>query len=165
MSGLIKKILGGFDHVATTHIPSVASLVMRLVIARQFLKSGMEKAKNMENAADLFQYDWFSDENWWMQLFGFEEIPRILAVLLAWAAAAGELILPVLLIIGLFTRLAGAGLLAMVLVISLLVYPIWTASGHGFLWTEFAWWISGLLVIIGFGGQKFSIDHLRGSGK
>jgi putative oxidoreductase len=161
MMGLIRNINDRFAKVPTNLVFSGISLVARLWIAKVFLKSGYEKAKDLEGAADLFQYDWFSDENWWMTLFGFEEIPRLLAVLLAWMATAGELLLPVLLIIGLLTRFAGAGLMVMVLVISMLVYPVWTADGYGYLWTEFVWWVSSLLIIIVLGGQILSVDHWR----
>ncbi|MBL4595944.1 MAG: DoxX family protein [Robiginitomaculum sp.] len=159
MIGFIKKAYCGFENFTTNKLPSFADLAMRLVIARMFFKAGWVKLKDQESATDLFQYEWLGDENWWMLLIGAEEIPRTFAMLLGLLATAGEIILPVLLVLGLFTRFAATGLMVMTLVIITLIYPVWTEDGLAYWWNDHAWWAVILLALMAFGGQKFSLDH------
>ena len=160
MRGLINKLNSGFADKFPNIFTSIVDLFVRIIMAREFFSSGLAKFKSLEDTTDLFQYEWFSDENWWMALIGAEEIPRILAALLAVFATAGELILPVLLVVGLLTRYAATGLMVMALVITLLVYPVWTEDGLDYWWSQHVWWIMGLSVLMTTGGQKFSIDYL-----
>jgi len=146
---------------ASNGLQGLAGLAMRLVMARMFLKSGILKLTG-GNAADLFQYEWFSDDNWWMQLFGIEEIPRSVAEVLGALSMLGELVLPVLLILGLFTRFASAGLLAMTAVIILLVYPPWTANGLSLWWNDHVWWTVILLALLAWGPGNLSLDAWLG---
>ena len=155
----IDKLIRKFECFIAPMASPVADLILRLAVAHVFLLSGMAKLKNLQGAGDLFQYEWFSDENWWMQLLGFEEIPRVLAMILAVLSAAAEFVLPLLLIVGLFTRFAASGLMAVALVIVLLVYPVWTEDGLALWWSEHLWWVGSLLALMAFGGQKFSADH------
>jgi len=159
MIAKIHQQIRKFETAIAPLLAPFADLFLRIAIAQVFLTSGITKLKDLGGAADLFQYEWFSDENWWMQLLGAEEIPRFLATILGGLAAAGETVLPVLLIIGLFTRFAAAGLMVMTLVIVVLVYPIWTETGLALWWSEHMWWVVILLAIMAFGGQKFSIDY------
>ncbi len=147
--------------MASNGLQGVAALFMRLVMARLFLKSGILKLTG-GNAADLFQYEWFSDENWWMQLFGIEEIPRSSAEVLGALSMLGELVLPVLLILGFMTRFASAGLLAMTAVIVLLVYPPWTQNGLSLWWNDHVWWTAILLALLAYGPGNLSLDAWLG---
>lgn len=165
MIQLFRTAANDFEQFAATNLPSLASLVLRLTIARMFFKAGWLKLTNQEGAADLFQYEWFSDENWWMVQIGAEEIPRLLAVILGLLATFGEIVLPILLVLGLFTRFAAAGLMVMTLVIVTLVYPLWTPDGLRFWWNDHVWWFAILLAVMAFGGQKFSVDYWRKSNK
>jgi putative oxidoreductase len=160
MRELINKLNSGFEGRLSNILMPAVDLFVRIIMAREFFSSGLAKFKSLEDTTDLFQYEWFSDENWWMALIGAEEIPRVLATLLAVFATAGELILPVILVVGLFTRYAAAGLMVMALVITLLVYPVWTADGLDYWWSQHVWWVMGLSVLMIIGGQKFSIDYL-----
>jgi putative oxidoreductase len=74
--------------------------------------------------------------------------PELGAVL----AAAGEHALPLLLLLGLGTRIASFGLLVMTAVIQFLVYPGAYAT-HGV-------WAAVLLWLMRRGGGTFSLDHL-----
>lgn len=75
----------------------------------------------------------------------------------AWAAVlatVAEHVLPVLLVLGLFTRLGAAGLLAMTAVIQFLVYPgAWVTHGL---------WVVALLVVVAQGPGRLSADRLLG---
>ena len=146
---------------ASNGLQDIAALAMRLVMARLFLKSGILKLTS-GNAADLFQYEWFSDENWWMQHFGLEEIPRLLAEILGAVSMVAEIALPVMLIIGFMTRFASAGLLAMTAVIVLLVYPPWTANGLTLWWNDHVWWTVILLALLAYGPGRLSVDAWLG---
>lgn len=78
-------------------------------------------------------------------------IPSAWAAVLATVAEHG---LPVLLVLGLFTRLAAAGLLAMTAVIQFLVYPgAWVTHGL---------WAVALLVVIAQGPGRLAVDRLLG---
>ena len=144
-------------------LQGLAALAMRLVMARMFLKSGILKLTG-GNAADLFQYEWFSDDNWWMQLFGIEEIPRMLAEVLGALSMVAEIALPVMLVIGFLTRFASAGLLAMTGVIVLLVYPPWTANGLSLWWNDHVWWTVILLALLAYGPGPYALDARLGKG-
>jgi len=79
-------------------------------------------------------------------------LPLLSAELAAWMATLGEFVLPILLVLGLFTRFAAAGLLVMTLVIQIFVFPeAW--------WASHALWAAMLLVIITRGPGRLSLDH------
>lgn len=74
--------------------------------------------------------------------------PELAATLATW----GEFILPVLLLLGLGTRLSAAGLLGMTAVIQLFVYPE--------SWTVHLLWAGLALVLVSRGGGLFALDTL-----
>lgn len=79
-------------------------------------------------------------------------LPLLPAELAAWMATLGEFILPILLVFGLFTRFAAAGLLVMTLVIQIFVFPeAW--------WASHALWAAMLLFILARGPGRISLDH------
>ena len=69
----------------------------------------------------------------------------------AYMATVGELVLPVLLFIGLLTRLGAAGLLVMTIVIQFFV--------PGFDDIQHYLWMIILAMLIGHGGNKASLDY------
>jgi putative oxidoreductase len=78
-------------------------------------------------------------------------LPLLAPELGATLAALGEHALPLLLLLGLGTRFAALGLLAMTLVIQLLVYPgAWPTHGT---------WAAVLLWLMARGPGVLSIDH------
>ena len=90
-------------------------------------------------------------------LYLFQEeyrLPLVDPVIAAALATIGEHLLPVMLLLGLATRLGALGLLTMTLVIQLLVYPsAWATHGT---------WAVPLLVLLLHGGGRLSLDHLIG---
>ena len=70
-------------------------------------------------------------------------------------ASVMEHVLPVLLILGLFTRISAGGLLVMTTVIQLWVFPDAWWSAHMF-------WASILFAIIAVGPGRISLDHFLG---
>ena len=90
------------------------------------------------------------------QAFLFEyEFGLPFPLLMAHLTALAEHILPVLLVLGLFTRLGALGMLAMTAVIQLFVYPDAWANAHMF-------WATILFAVIVLGPGKISLDHLIG---
>lgn len=73
-----------------------ADLVARLYIARVFFLSGLSKISDWDTTMYLFEEEY--------------KVPLLSPTIAAVLASAGELALPVLLILGLFTRFAASGL-------------------------------------------------------
>lgn len=147
----------------------ITLVFVRLTAANVFLSSGLTKWNGWfqfnQDKYDLFLYEFFCPDP-----------PREGALLLcdpktldyvdgSWTVAiveklalgAGimEILLPTLLILGLFTRIGALGLIGMTLFIQLAVFPSWD---H---WVNPAsWWFLSLLVIFVFGPGKLSIDKL-----
>ena len=89
--------------------------------------------------------------------FLFENVYDLPLIPPAWAAVLATLaehILPVLLILGLLTRLSALGLLAMTAVIQIFVFPdAWVTHGL---------WAASLLVLVARGPGRISLDRLLG---
>ena len=91
--------------------------------------------------------------------FLFEEeyrLPLIAPDLAAHLATYAEHLLPVMLVLGIWSRFAALGLFIMTLTIQLFVYP------DAFLSTHFGWFALAL-AIIARGPGRVSIDHLIGT--
>ena len=146
---------------AMARIPhSLIALLGRFSIAGIFWKSGQTKIEGFE--IDLvegsFNLGWPRLADSAVYLFREEyRLPVLPPELGAMLAATGEHVLPVLLLIGLGTRFAALGLLAMTLVIQLLVYPsAWAVHGT---------WAAVLMWLMTRGAGVVSLGHLfkRGS--
>jgi putative oxidoreductase len=81
-------------------------------------------------------------------------VPLLPTALAAHGASLAEFVLPILLFLGLGTRFAALGLLAMTLVIQIFVYP-GAYVLHGT-------WAAILLMLMKFGPGKIALDHLIG---
>jgi len=116
-------------------------LVARLGIASIFFLSGRTKVEGVltitDSARDLFQTE-----------YRLPLLPPEIAVHLATYA---EHLLPILLVLGLFTRFAALGLLGMTLVIEIFVYPD--------AWPTHLSWAAILLPLIAHGAGRISLDR------
>ena len=128
---------------ATRWLGPVALLALRLPVAVVFWRSGRTKVEgwNIFSVNDS-QYFLFREE------FG---LP--LPELMAHVTALAEHILPVLLVLGLLTRLGALGLLTMTMVIQLGVYPDAWFSAHMF-------WAVILFAVAALGPGPISLDRL-----
>lgn len=115
---------------------SLIQLGMRVAIGFVFFNAGLLKARSFDFAVKLFAQEY--------------RLPLIPPELAARLAMVCELSFPVLLFLGLGTRLATLPLLAMTLVIVALVYP-----GS---WVESLLWASVLLTLLTRGGGRVSLD-------
>jgi putative oxidoreductase len=88
-----------------------------------------------------------------VQLFRDEyKVPLLDPLTAARITAAVELGVPVLLFLGLATRLAALPLLAMIAVIQVFVYPN--------AWSDHLLWTTALLLLLTRGAGAISVDHL-----
>lgn len=148
-ASLIRRV-----HTVMSHLPNtVVAFIARFSIAAVFWKSGQTKIEGLaidivsgtfslglprlsENAVTLFKEEY--------------RLPLLPPELGAWMAALGEHVFPVLILLGLATRLSALALLGMTLVIQLFVYPD-AYPTHGT-------WAAVLLYLMVHGPGKLSID-------
>ena len=117
---------------------SIVQLLARLGVGAVFFKSGLTKIASWEFTLMLFRDEY--------------RVPLLPPEIAAPIATATELSMPVLLVLGLFTRLATLPLLGMILVIQLFVYPD--------SWAEHLTWLALLLLILTRGPGAISLDRI-----
>ena len=126
-----------------------AQPVARIALALPFFRSGLTRWNGFPSLTDATLY--LFEEEFKLHIFGGEysiPMPDIVAFL----TACAEITLPILLVLGLLTRLSALGLLAMTGVIQLVVPDGWI-NFH-------LYWAALALSIIAMGPGPLSIDHL-----
>ena len=120
---------------------ALVALVLRVFPALVFWQSGQTKVEGFS----------IKDSTWF--LFEHEyALPLIPPEMAAVTATVAEHLLPVLLVLGLCTRLSALGLLGMTAVIQIFVYPdAWMTHGL---------WAAMLLAVVARGAGRWSVDHL-----
>lgn len=143
-------------HALFARIPeSLIALLARFAIAATFWNSGQTKVEGfvLNIVSGEFTFGWPRLSSSAVDLFRDEyKLPLLSPEFAAVIATVGEHALPLLLLLGLGTRLAASGLLVMTAVIQFLVYPGAYAT-HGV-------WAAVLLWLMVRGGGVVSIDHL-----
>jgi putative oxidoreductase len=128
---------------------SVASLILRFALAVPFFKSGLTKWDGFLQLSEtpllLFT------EEFKLHIFG-QTFDYPFPALMAWGSSIGEIVLPVLLVLGLFTRLSAFGLLVMTALIQLTIPDGW-ANFH-------LPWAAMAIAIIVIGAGKISADAM-----
>ena len=148
---MLQKLTRPYDHVVALlsgrTAESIALLFVRVALGAIFWFSGRTKIEEgslltvSENA--IYQ---FSEEP-------FSNVPLLPSEFAAYLTTYAEHFLPLLLFVGLFTRLSALALLGMTLVIQLFVFPeAW--------WQVHIIWVALALVLITRGGGRFSLDAL-----
>lgn len=153
----------------TRYLEDIALFLLRLIGAKVFFESGLTKWNGWfdfnEQKYDLFLYEFFCPDpiregalllcN--PETLEYEEGSAIISYIesLAFMAGVLEIVLPVLLLLGLFTRIGALGLLGMTLFIQLAVFPTWD---HW--WNPAAWWAVAFFVILAKGPGLFSLDRI-----
>ena len=120
----------------------VLALVDRVAIGAIFFLSGRTKVDGWLTVNES-AYTLFRDEF---------KLPLIPPEFAANAAAWAEHLFPVLLVLGLCTRMAALSLLGMTLVIQVFVYPD--------AWPTHLSWAGLSLYLVGRGGGRLSLDHI-----
>ena len=116
---------------------ALLQLLFRISIAAVFWHSGLVKIASWQTTVVLFRDEY--------------HVPLLPPELAATLAAATELSMPVLLVLGLFTRLATLPLIGMVIVIEVFVYPED--------WVEHLTWFSMLLFLLTRGPGPIALDR------
>jgi len=132
-------------HQQLARIPYwLCALALRIFPAAVFWQSGQTKVEGWQVTAGALYL--FREEY---------RLPVIDPVIAAHLAAFAEHFFPLLLVIGLATRLSALALLLMTLIIQIFVYPgAWPTHGT---------WIACFLVLIAQGPGIVSLDHLIAS--
>jgi len=131
------KLYDLYCSICVTAVAPLANLAARIYVGLEFFRSGLLKIDDFEETIENF-----------VDVY---PVPFLSAEPAAYMATAGELILPVLLFLGLFTRIGAAGLFVMAIVIELWVFP-GTVQHY--------YWMLILAMLMGYGGGKLSVDNL-----
>ena len=141
----VRRIVNGLAAIP----PSLPLLLLRCALAVPFWRSGLTKwdgfLRLSDNAVLLFT------EEFRLHLFG-AAYAYPLPHLMAYLSATGEIVLPVLLVLGLCTRLSALGILAMTAIIQLTIPDGW-ANFH-------LPWAAMALAIVTFGPGHLALDPL-----
>jgi len=121
---------------------ALVALVARFAVASAFWRSGQTKVEGFfhikDNTFFLFREEY--------------KVPLLPPDFAAYVTTIAEHVLPVLLVVGLASRLSALGLIIMTLVIQLFVYPD--------AWPTHLLWFAPLLLIVARGPGALSLDHL-----
>lgn len=141
-NGFVNKLVSLYNSIfGPANLLAIPALFgARLYVAWVFFKSGLTKINDWESTLMLFEYEY--------------SVPVLDFTTAAYLATIGELVLPVLLAIGLFTRKAAVGLFIVnyVAVISLEDMPPAAYNLHVI-------WGLMLLAVFIWGAEKLSLDH------
>jgi len=135
--------LSNIHHQITSTVPeSLIALLLRVGIAVPFFLSGRTKVDGLMTLSPSTEY-LFAEEY---------RVPLLPPDLAAHLATYAEHLLPVLLVLGLLTRISALGLIAMTLVIQLFVVP----TG----WPTHLLWAGPLVYLLARGPGGWSLDRL-----
>ncbi|MGH1402634.1 MAG: DoxX family protein [Alphaproteobacteria bacterium] len=144
----MKKICALYSQVISLSnitLSPLLDLAIRLYMAYIFFQSGWTR------------FQAYLDGQWEDQVYAFTEyhpIPGVPGDIAAILGTGGEVILPILLALGLFTRIGAGGLLIMTLVIQFLV------QGENIANDDHYFWMLLLAVPMLKGGGMISVDFL-----
>lgn len=149
---------------ACSFIPyALLALALRLVMARVFFLDGQTRINGPRfslSTQDLlpgFDFSVVLPMEVKAQTFGafltqYAALP-VPPMLAAYLVSYAEFILPIMLVLGLGTRLAALGLLIMTALIQIFVLP-------QALWSVHIYWAAILMVLLSRGAGQFSLDHI-----
>ncbi|GHA73544.1 membrane protein [Formosimonas limnophila] len=137
----------GNDDVVSKSLADLLLLALRWFIAWQFLKAGLVKLDDWSSTLALFESEY--------------QVPLLSPVLAAYFGTAGELVFPILLMAGLFTRWAALGLFA-VNAMAVISYPQLFTFNCPAAINDHKYWAVILAVIFVFGAGRLSVDALFG---
>lgn len=132
--------------LSDSYLSPVVNLGIRLLMAKIFFTSGWLRLQDYLNGQWANQITAFSE---------YHPIPGVPGEYAAILGTFGEIVLPVLLVLGLMTRFSAAGLLIMTLVIQFVVPEDYGVSNP-----DHYMWMLLLCVPFIQGGGKLSLDFL-----
>lgn len=128
---------------------SIGLLALRVALAIPFWRSGMTKWDGFLNLSSGARY--LFEQEFKLHIFG-QAIAYPFPLTAAFLAGVGEVVLPILLVLGIGTRFAATGILLMTLVIQLTI-PDGLISFH-------LPWAAMALGLMAVGGGRLSLDSL-----
>jgi putative oxidoreductase len=147
----MKAILRRYDQIvgmlSSQRAEAVMLLVVRIVLAGIFWRSGRTKVEDgsLLSVSENTLYQFADDP--------FNKLPLLPSEFAAYLTTYAEHVLPILLVLGLFTRLSALATLGMTLVIQFFIFPdAW--------WPVHSLWVALALVLIIRGGGGLSADTL-----
>lgn len=120
-------------------------LLTRIWVSWQFLKAGWLKATQWEVTVELFRSEY--------------QVPVLSPTVAAVAGTFGELFFPVLLMLGLLSRVGALGLLAVNLMAVVSYWHVLGQEGFEAALAQHLLWGFMLLVIAACGAGRLSLDH------
>jgi putative oxidoreductase len=141
----LHRLLSRYDDLLQNWGGSLLNLGLRIFVGWQFFKSGWVKISDWNSTLSLFRTEY--------------HVPVLPPEVAAVMGASGELFFPVLLLLGLFSRPAALGLLA-VNIMAVISYPdLFTFECPAAI-NDHLYWGLLLLVLLCFGAGKFSLDSI-----
>jgi putative oxidoreductase len=143
---LLKKAFGLESALARALdlLASPALLVARIYVGWIFLKSGILKISSWESTLDLFATEY--------------QVPVLPPALAAYAGTAGEIVFPVLLMLGLWSRFAALGLSAVNALAVVSYYHVLGGEGFEAALGQHLLWAVILAALAIFGPGRFALD-------
>jgi len=152
MRSLVMRANAVAERIAAP-LQSLLLLATRVYVSWQFLKSGWLKLEDWDSTLFLFQEEY--------------RTPVLSPTVAAVAGTFGEILFPLLLIVGLLGRYSAAGLFAVnVMAVVAYAHVLLSEGFEAALGQHYLWGFM-LLVLIVFGPGRWSTDHLldRRSGR
>lgn len=140
--------------LSSRHASDAIALLARIGLAFTFWLSGQTKIEGLvlDPLGLQVQWGWPRVSESALELFRSEyALPLLPPDWAALMAATAEHVLPLMLILGLGTRVAALGVLGMTLVIQLFVYPL--------AFPTHALWAAGALALLVHGGGRLALDR------
>lgn len=154
----LARAMGAYIDACRRIPEDLIQLLARISIAATFWLSGQTKIEGfvLDPIGLQAQFGWPHLSFGAVELFRSEyALPVLPPEFAALMAATAEHVFPLLLLIGLGTRLSATALLGMTLVIEFFVYPA--------AWPTHGLWAALMLYLMARGPGRFSIDHLIAS--
>jgi putative oxidoreductase len=120
-------------------------------VSWQFLKAGWLKLSQWDSTLELFRYEY--------------QVPLLPPAAAAVAGTLGELLFPLLLILGLFSRAAALGLFAVNLLAVVSYWHVLGQEGYEAAIGQHLLWGFMLLVLVTCGAGNLSLDRLLARGR
>ena len=144
ISILVERVNAGIRAIA---LPSLTQLVLRIGLAVPFWRSGVNKWDGFLQLNDVAVLLFASEFKLHLPGGPYDfPAPGVMAFI----TGSAEILLPILLVLGLATRMTAAGLLLMTLIIQLTV-------PHG--WPLHVTWAAMALAIMAWGPGRISLDY------
>ncbi len=128
------------------YVQPLLLLGTRLWVSWVFLKSGWLKLTTWDSTLALFQYEY--------------QVPLLPPAVAAVAATIGELLFPLLLVLGLFSRVGALGLFAVNLMAVVSYWHVLGSEGSEAGLLQHQLWGYMLAILVAFGGGALSLDAL-----